>query len=664
MFFSLSLWERAGVRVFGSARGNLMKIGPLKSASQATRRIGCHALLIAFAAFFVRPSAAEDKLVYAKRDTREATRAASLAASGQVTHVGGSWYLIGPFDNKGLATVYPPEKEIKLEATYPGKGEQAVWRKMDFPDGQVNPLENRFKQHEQCICYLYRQIDAPAAGSLPVSLGSDDGIAVWLNGKRVLFDEVARSAAPDQELVTLKLQAGRNDLLLKISNDGGPWAFYFAASLSQNLLAKLDRRLDRDFPPKGEGAHYRLDAIPLPEGEAIEGGGLAFRPDGKLYVATRRGDVFLVSNPTAEDPAEITFKPYLRGLHEILGLNGVSSDYHEFIYGPVRDKEGNLFITLNVGFGFGEMSKVPYRGFCMKITPKGELIPWAYGLRSPNGIGLSPDGRLYYTDNQGEWIPACKLQEVRQGEFYGHTASVRWWPGKKPVEKDGEQPPMTPPAIWFPYGSMSNSASEPVWDTTGGKFGPFAGQCFIGELTLSLIMRANLEEVKGRMQGCVFLFRSGFKSGPNRLAFAPDGSLMVAQTNRGWGSTGGQSFALERVSYTGNLPFEMHSMNITPTGWDVHFTKPIDAKKAADPATWSLDSYTYHIWSTYGSPEIDRQQNAIAAIKLSDDGKTVSLTVPKRAKEHVFHLRVNGLNTPDKEPLLHADAYYTMNNEP
>ena len=44
---------------------------------------------------------------------------------------------------------------------------------------------------------------------------------------------------------------------------------------------------------------------------------------------------------------------------------------------------------------------------------------------------------------------------------------------------------------------MSRSATEPVWDTTGGKFGPFAGQCFIGELTESLVMRGNLEEVKG-----------------------------------------------------------------------------------------------------------------------------------------------------------------------
>ncbi len=644
----------------------------------------------------VVPLHADDALVYVKKDTREATREASLAASGQATSVGGPWYLIGPFDNKGLATVYPPETEIKLDATYTGKGEPAVWRKVDFPDGQPNDLK-RFKQSDKCICYLYRRIEVPAAAKLPISLGSDDGLAVFLNGKRILFRDEARSVAPDQDRVTLNLRQGRNDLLLKVANEEGDWAFYFAPSVSQNLLAKLDRRLDRDFPPSGEAAYYRVEPLPLPDGEAIEGGGLAFRPDGKLFVATRRGDVFLVSNPTSDDPEQIAFKPYVRGLHEILGLNlvgrndlylvqrpeitlvrssqendvavefitvcdkfGVSGDYHEFIYGPARDKEGNLFITLNVGFGFGDQSKVPFRGCCLKITPRGEMIPWAYGLRSPNGVGVSPDGRLYYTDNQGEWIPACKLQEVRQGEFYGHEASLRWYPTKIA----GEKPPVTQPAIWFPYDEMSRSASEPVWDTTGGKFGPFAGQCFIGELTQSLVMRANLEEVKGRMQGCVFFFRSGFRSGPNRLAFAPDGSLMVAETNRGWGSVGGQSFALERIAYAGKLPFEMHSLNITPTGWDVHFTKPVDAKRAADPATWFMDSFTYHYWSTYGSPEIDRHENDITAIRISDDGKTVSLTVPKRAKQHIFHLQVRGLTTPDHEPLLHADAYYTMNEVP
>jgi glucose/arabinose dehydrogenase len=455
-------------------------------------------------------------------------------------------------------------------------------------------------------------------------------------------------------------------------------------------------QLVADFPPLGEAASYRIESLPLPENELLEGGGLAFRPDGKLLLGTRRGDIWLIDNPLAADLDDIKFKPFARGLHEVLGLTlvgqhdlylvqrpevtllrdsdgdeaadefttindkfGCSGDYHEYIYGPARDAQGNLFVTLNVGFGGGHQSKVPYRGCCLKIGPDRKLTPWAYGLRSPNGLGFSPDGRLYFTDNQGEWVAACKLHEIRQGEYYGHIASVRWWEGKK----DGDRPAMTPPAIWFPY-ALSRSASEPVWDTTGGKFGPFAGQCFVGELTNSLVMRVQLEEVRGRMQGACFEFRRGFECGVNRLRFAPDGSLFVAQTNRGWGSVGGQTHALQRVRYTGNLPLEIHSLSVTPTGWTVRFTRPIVAQTAADPATWFLESYTYHHWATYGSPEIERREDPIARIDVAEDGLSAHLTVPGRKIGRVFHLQAKGLTATDGAALLHPDAWYTLNSVP
>lgn len=637
---------------------------------------------------------AQDQLVYVKKDTRELSRRASLEASGQAVWPG-EWYLIGPFDNKGIHDSHPPEEEIDLEARYLGKGEEAVWRKMEFPDGRVHNLK-KFKQADNCVCYLYRRIEVPKKQKARVSLGSDDSITLWLNGQKLLEKDVARPAEADQEQVTLELKAGKNDLLLRIGNQGGDWAFYFSPTISGRLLIRLEDQLDQDFPPVGEAASYRIQTYPLPENELLEGGGLAFRPDGKLYLGTRRGDVWLIDNPLADDFDQVRFKPYARGLHEVLGLTqagakdlylvqrpeitllrdtdgddeadefvtindkfGCSGDYHEYIFGPARDKEGNFFVTLNVGFGGGHQSKVPYRGFCLKITPKGELIPWAYGLRSPNGLNFSPDGRLYYCDNQGEWVAACKMHEIRQGEFYGHMASVRWWEGKK----DGDQPEMTQPALWFPY-ALSRSTTEPVWDTTGGKFGPFAGQAFIGELTNSLVMRACLEEVNGRMQGACFEFRRGFQCGVNRLAFAPDGSLFVAETNRGWGSVGGQPHGLQRIRYTGHLPMEMQSMNITPKGWNVRFTRPVDRQKAADPATYFLESYTYHHWQTYGSPEIERKQNEIVAIDVASDGLSVQLTVPQREKQRVYHLQLKGLASDDGVPVLHPDAWYTMNDVP
>jgi hypothetical protein len=637
---------------------------------------------------------ADDDLVYVKQATRDETKEASLAASGQ-TAWRAEWWLIGPFENKGLATVYPPENQVDLQAAYPGNGETAAWQRLELPDGQVHRLD-RFKTSQQSICYLYRRLECPRAARIRVSLGSDDGLMVWLNGRQLLVNDAARPCAADQDSVTLDLREGVNDLLLKVSNQGGDWAFYFNPTVSTRLQARLERLLDRDFPPAGEAAHYRIETIPLPEGELLEGGGLAFRPDGKLYLATRRGDVWLVDNPLSDDIDAITFRPYARGLHEVLGLTvagendlvlvqrpeitllrdtdgddaadefitlndefGCSGDYHEFAYGPVRDAAGNLFITLNVGFGGGHQARVPFRGCCLKCTPEGRLIPWAYGLRSPNGLGMSPDGRLYYTDNQGEWVAACKMHEVRQGEFYGHMASVRWWPGMQ----DGDRPEMTPPCIWFPY-SLSRSTSEPAWDTTEGRFGPFAGQCIVGELTNSLLMRVHLEQVGGRMQGACFAFRQDFQSGVNRLAFAPDGSLMVAQTNRGWGSRGGAPHALQRVTYTGNVPFEIHSMAVTADGWDLRFTRPVDAARAARPETYYIDSYTYHHWATYGSPEIERRENAVRDVRISADGLTVRLIVPERAAGRVYHLQVRELHSADGAKLLHSEAFYTLNQLP
>src|SRR5207248_4026932 len=145
---------------------------------------------------------------------------------------------------------------------------------------------------------------------------------------------------------------------------------------------------------------------------------------------------------------------------------------------------------------------------CVKVTPKGDLAPYATGLRSPNGLGFSPDGDLFYVDNQGEWVATCKMNQVREGEFYGHPAGLRWvkqspfadtlkesypsgmlYDGQKGKTGVEGMPQHTPPVVWFPYGRMGQSISEPVWDTTGGKFGPFAGQMLVGDQNKSNVMR-------------------------------------------------------------------------------------------------------------------------------------------------------------------------------
>jgi hypothetical protein len=142
----------------------------------------------------------------------------------------GPWYYIGPFANdggRGFGTAYPPEKEIDLKKKYPGKGgEQAAWREGKFRDGAVNNLA-LFKHNTDAVVYLHREIECAAPTQLPVSLGSDDTLTVWLNGELLVSQNVNRACAPDQARAVLKLRKGKNNLLLKICQGGGEWAFYF-----------------------------------------------------------------------------------------------------------------------------------------------------------------------------------------------------------------------------------------------------------------------------------------------------------------------------------------------------------------------------------------------------------------------------------------------------
>jgi hypothetical protein len=191
---------------------------------------------------------------YVKMPAREATILATLKKSGLPT-LEGKWYFLGPFDNsnhQGFRAVYPPEREIDLYKSYPGKGGQiASWKEFpDFAPGRIVDLR-KFPQNDDSCVYLFHLIEVRQPVDLPLSLGSDDTLTVWLNGKKLLEHEVYRGAAPDQEFVTLPLRSGRNELLVKVCNGTGDWAFYVLPQFPPNLEKLFGKRLLQDFPKPG-----------------------------------------------------------------------------------------------------------------------------------------------------------------------------------------------------------------------------------------------------------------------------------------------------------------------------------------------------------------------------------------------------------------------------
>jgi glucose/arabinose dehydrogenase len=472
--------------------------------------------------------------------------------------------------------------------------------------------------------------------------------------------------------------------------------------------------------PPGKAAseedYYKILTFTPPPGEVLEAGAIEMLPDGKVAVGTRRGEVWLIDNAYDEDPNKAKFTRFAHGLHEVLGLaykdgwlyvtqrpdvtrikdtnkdgkadvfevvtDGweINGDYHEYAFGSRFDKNGEIWITLCLTGSFNSSSK--FRGWAGRVTKEGKFVPTTSGVRSPGGVGFNAEGEVFYTDNQGPWNGACGLKHLTVGGFVGHPDSFRWYKEKEAqylgdapaVPKSGGTsriiteakriPQLTPTSVIFPYGKMGQSASGIECDLSGGKFGPFQKQMFVGDQTHSTVMRVFLEKVKGRYQGACFPFKSGFGSGVVPVCFGKDGSLFVGGTNRGWGSRGPKQFAIERLVWTGKVPFEIHEMRARPNGFDLTFTKPVDADTAGKIESYKMKTFTYIYQASYGSPEVDATIPKITKVEVSQDRKTVHLKVEGMQEGHIHDLTAAGVRSEDGQPLLHAEAYYTLNYIP
>ncbi|GEO04511.1 hypothetical protein AAE02nite_21750 [Adhaeribacter aerolatus] len=461
---------------------------------------------------------------------------------------------------------------------------------------------------------------------------------------------------------------------------------------------------------------YRVESIPMPDNLVSETGALEFLPNGELVAGFSRGEI-MIYNPQTKQ-----WRVFAHGLHDPLGILvvsnseilvmqrpeltrvkdtdgdgqadlyetvtddfGISGNFHEFNYGPVKDKQGNLFIALNTAspnggirpevrgkldstmlgkYGRQMFSLVPYRGWIMKLTPAGKLSPYASGFRSPNGLVLDGEGNLLVTDNQGDWVGTSPLYEVQEGKFYGHPAGLVWQQGRA-----GQNPYEIPiaeldkarvrAAVLFPHNIMANSVTQPVFDNTGGKFGPFGGQLLVGEMNQERIVRVMLERVNGTLQGACtpFLDGQGLRKGNNRLAFAPDGSLWVGQSDHGWAGDEG----IQRIVFTGQPLLDIYQMNLTSTGFDLTFTQPLEAATASNPDNYKFKHYFYQYQAKYGSDQFDVQNIPVTAVKVSADRKRVSLTLGTLKPGYIYELRLGSLASSTGQVLTNKTICYTLN---
>ncbi len=448
------------------------------------------------------------------------------------------------------------------------------------------------------------------------------------------------------------------------------------------------------FPDDPDGSLERpgYNAVMYPRPKTVSGedrimpGAVAVRPkDGQVFVASMKtGELLTLRDPADANRAK--FELYGRGLYQdalsmlaeddglyvlhrrnltkIVERNGVPdrfdrvfalphgiADTYDMAYGLARDKSGAFVLS----YAPHANATLLGSGGALRMKPGKPAEEVAYGMRNPLGWCAGPDGEVFFTDNQGDWVATNKLCHVSEGKFYG-------WPNS--AQKQHIAKPAGKPTVLVPYG-WARSIHGVAYDNTGGKFGPFAGQLFMAELMFGGgIVRANVEKVNGVYQGACFPFWGRGLLGPVCLAFDPRGKLYVGGiTEPGWMAQPDRG-ALFRIDFTGKAAFEMQSIHVRPRGFRVVFTTPVDKANAGAVASFKLESYRYEYTGAYGSPELDRAAVKVEKVEVAADGLSVDMTTATLVKDRVYLVSMPGVLSAIGERPVYPTGAYTLNEIP
>ncbi len=404
--------------------------------------------------------------------------------------------------------------------------------------------------------------------------------------------------------------------------------------------------------------------------------GIDFFKDGTAAVCTMTGEVWLVKGLDAQFD-HVRWKRFATGLHHALGvkiiddklyvlgrdqitrlhdLNGdgeadfyecvnnamtTSPGGHDFIVGLDADAQGRFYTSSgNQGV--------------LRLSDSNKVEVLATGLRNPNGITVTPDGKFILSNVQeGNWTPASAVCQVEVGRNEGtHFGSG----GLKPSGMN------TLPILQLPRGEDNSCGgqiflSESGWSGLKGD-GNFLHFSF-GTGSAWLVSRQLLE---GVWQSAAVKITGNFMTGPQHGRFGPhDGHLYVSGMV-GWGSYTPEDGALHRVRHTGGEYPTLIGHEARDNGVLLRFNRVVDASFAAKASSHFAQCWNYLFGPAYGSPEysvkypdsIGHDPLEIRSAHVVEQGRAIFLEIPQLTPANQIHLHVGVMPVRSQDVFLTA----------
>lgn len=352
---------------------------------------------------------------------------------------------------------------------------------------------------------------------------------------------------------------------------------------------------------------------------------------------------------------------------------GYTADYHDWAVGLVLDAQNNYVIALPCQQDDRTPSAARLRGTVQRLIPqtstsqdprKYRLETIAAGQRFPMGLAMDRAGRLFATDNQGNYNPFNELNHIQTGKRYGFINKLE--------NKPGFSPPVESPAVNLPH-PWTRSVNgicflnTPAEHTNQNLFGPFEGHVIGCEYNGLSLIRMSLEEVDGVMQGAAYLFSMPALpgeptfEGPVVCEVSPKGELVVGNIHdSGWG--GGQNTgSIVRLKPTGKWRLGIAEVKALHDGLRIVFTGPVDSKVAGNASNYTIRSYRRISTPAYGGNDQEERQEPVLAAQVLDGNTVVDLTLNALRADSVYEIRVGKLA---EETLFPDEAHYTMKKVP
>ena len=459
---------------------------------------------------------------------------------------------------------------------------------------------------------------------------------------------------------------------------------------------------------------YTMDTIGLPENDSgnpynawFRTSALAFFPDGRMVVTTHGGDVWIVYGVNS-NLKNLRWKRHAAGLYEPFGVlvidglvyvtckdrltrlhdfngdgeadfyesfsadNDVSTWFHAFNFDLQRDPDGNLYYAKA-----GMYTDYREPGSIIRISPDGKKREiYCTGLRTPNGMGMMPDGRPTVSDNQGTWMPASKISLAEPGGYYGYVqdhASTNWAPGGGAIDHTKVTPPSTfdQPIIWMPQEFDNSSGGQLFVDDP--RWGPLSGKLLHTSFGKGWLYYTMIQEVNGTEQASIVKFDFDASTGIHRAQLNPADGQVYATGLNGWNGGGRLGLAqggIHRFRYTGEPAKLLTNVNVEQNGIRLEFNFTLAPEAATNVESYKLEQWNY-LWSTnYGSGQysIENDWNSgtdkvtIEKVVLGERGKSVLLVIPDIQPVNQVQIDLDLLAADGNQ--FNEQAYLTINAVP